>query len=262
MRPAPLQDEAAGTAVVVKNTFLEEVASVVSAGGGLSTAPASCVGVLKRSLAEAASTSLSSPPMEASSNPKTGEADGGESATTASTPTATAGNEWLWPPTPATPTAPVRISLVELMGGAAIGEDEACVGTADGATGAGVAQGPSAPFDSQPTAFGPQAVSAAEQQMLQHYAQHGLMQVPCWEMPAMTGPACWEYTAPPYSAVPSAAADAGVESQIFACVANAPAPKCAPPCAPAPPCAAVELRPASEEAEPPCFDAGEAPARS
>jgi len=104
-RPAPLEDEAE-LAVVVKNTFLE--VSDVAAVEGTRTAPASYVGRVQRLMAEPVGQFKS----EVFPGLPSVESDCGETETTASTPSARS----LWPATPASPGAPVRISLVELMG--------------------------------------------------------------------------------------------------------------------------------------------------
>lgn len=115
VRPAPLGEEEvqAEFAVVVKNTFLEVSGGKVASG--LLTAPASMAGSMRRSLSE-------TPKWQLSRGASPGLTfDGGETETTASSPShesLTTAAAPFWPPTPASPTAPVRISLVELtLGG-------------------------------------------------------------------------------------------------------------------------------------------------
>lgn len=238
--------------VVVKNTFLEEV-SHDSASCGTLTAPASLAGRMRRSVAEAAAgppgSSASAAQRKALPHP-IGESDSGETETTASTPPSSAGLPCLWPATPASPGAPVRISLVELMG------DEGLAAALPAAEVPGLAA---------ETGTAHRMVVAPPS--LVEQLPHGFSQVACWDMPAAE--TAWEFSAPAYSPPPPpgspklpaqfgsqgfvAAPPQEHADRIFACVANAPAPKCAPPCAPAPAAAPVGCH-LGHEASPPGFD--------
>jgi len=249
-RPTPLADEAA---FVVKNTFLEEASTKSAAARGLLTAPASFVGLLKRSMDEGLSDAANLSHCKAMPTTLIVEADRSEIETTASTPSAAETNH-LWPPTPASPHMPVRISLMELMG------------ERDGMDAANAAW--------EEASSAAQALVMGATQMMEQVPQ-GFQQAPYWEMPPMLDDN-WHYTAPchpppPPVAAPDLRAFEGAEVEyrlseespptenrhVYACVANAPAPKCAPPCAPAP--VAAPSRPSAQQVDPPEFDVAEAP---
>eukprot|EP00408_Alexandrium_pacificum_P048979 CAMPEP_0171265150 /NCGR_PEP_ID=MMETSP0790-20130122/57973_1 /TAXON_ID=2925 /ORGANISM="Alexandrium catenella, Strain OF101" /LENGTH=156 /DNA_ID=CAMNT_0011733803 /DNA_START=46 /DNA_END=513 /DNA_ORIENTATION=+ len=131
-RPVPLVSEedqlapdadggVGGFDVIVKNTFLEvsDVAdgaterAAPAVAAGLRTAPASLhrAGVMQHSLAAAAQT-----PRRKTDSREIAEADSASTQTPGSTPPTPSQVACLWPPTPHSPTAPVRLSLVDLTG--------------------------------------------------------------------------------------------------------------------------------------------------
>lgn len=252
-----MKDEAESM-VVVKNTFLEEV-SHGSACNGTLTAPASLAGRMRTSVVAEVSgktSAGSSAVSQRKATPhQTGESDSGDTETTASTPPSSAGLPCLWPATPASPGAPVRISLVELMGDAGLA---AALPTAD-------APGRAADLAAVAAAAPAHRMVVSPPSLVEPPAC-GYSQVGCWD--AVAPETAWEFSAPAYSPPPppeSPKLPAHLEShvsiaappqepagRIFACVANAPAPKCAPPCAPAP-AAAPAVCHSADEASPPGF---------
>lgn len=192
--------------VVVKNTFLEvggapELDATDLLAAGLSTAPASLhrAGAMKVSLAVAAQT-----PRMREAGLDLNEADSASTQTPGSTPP-TPSQVCLWPPTPASPTVPVRLSLVDLTA------FEPCGGMAP--AGGSTSPGLSPPVQGPPGFAEPSAVPP----------------------PPMGSPKL-----PPDVLLPDATAAAhagpgGADGSPFvACVVNARAPLFAPPSGPAP----------------------------
>lgn len=205
-RPPALTDVDVDFAVVVKNTFLEVHGAAESSG--LSSAPAALTGAVKHGLAKVSEQENCALDGAAVNQGKPVEESDVETETTAATPSSseslylwppTPDKQHLWPPTPGSPGARVRISLAELT------DAEVMV----------------APTD---------ATIASYCQLQADYWEHNSL---------------WDFQAPqPLPPPPGSPKlpkhfddcmlDPLPANQIFACLANARMPKCAPPCAPAP----------------------------
>jgi len=208
-RPPALTDVDVDFAVVVKNTFLEVHGAAESSG--LSTAPAALTGAVKHGLAKVSEQDNCALDGAAVNQGKPVEESDVETETTAATPSSseslylwppTPDKQQLWPPTPGSPGARVRISLAELT------DAEVMV----------------APTD---------ATIASYCQLQADYWEHTSV----WDFPTPQ-----PLPPPPGSPkLPEHFDDCMLveplpanNNQIFACLANARMPKCAPPCAPAP----------------------------
>jgi len=224
-RPPALTDVDVDFAVVVKNTFLEVHGAAESSG--LSTAPAALTGAVKHGLAKVSEQDNCALDGAAAVNQgKPVEESDVETETTAATPSSseslylwppTPDKQHLWPPTPGSPGARVRISLAELT------DAEVMVAPTDATIVAGYCQlqadyweHSSSLWDFPTPAHQPLPLPPPGSPKLpKHFAD--------FENNDDCG-ACMMLSDHPLPAA----------NQIFACLANARMPKCAPPCAPAP----------------------------
>mmetsp|Transcript_124506 Transcript_124506/g.346606 ORF Transcript_124506/g.346606 Transcript_124506/m.346606 type:complete len:255 (+) Transcript_124506:101-865(+) len=226
-RPVPLESEEDPVAPwVVKNTFIEVSNVEVSTpqpdapgpeAAGLRTAPASLhrPGTMQVSLAAAARTPRST---EACPEFREAELESSLTSTTAGstppTPAQTPSQACLWPPTPGSPRAPVVLSLVELtsfdLGG------------------------PAQPFpvagpSSQACSFPASGLSPPPLQGPPGFVELSVVPPPPLESPKLPPDVLLPALGQPAGLLPT---DGG--SPVVACVANARAPRFAPPSAPAP----------------------------
>jgi len=248
-RPAPLGVDG-DVDVVVKNTFLEvsldwaslnHDPSLMDYSTGISTAPASFIGAIQRSMAEPAGVphhvgkGLGQPGTALS---QTDVDIGDGSATVASSP------RGLWPSTPATPGAPVQISLVMLTG-----DDEKNAQTmhADAAPFVPALLTCHSAWGQQPQFAGFTEFQPMEFMEFMEFKPEPVLPPPPLGSPKLP-PSVQLLESEP---TPPAVSPEGNQNAFFACFANAPAPRFEPPSAPAP---APMVMDTEACCEPPAFD--------
>lgn len=266
-RPAPLADHEVAV-VVVKNTFLE-VSFAKSAWsqdsqlpvecGGLATAPASLVGAIRRSLSEprhflqtvatlrgspmkmrfgalcATSSDCADTATTVASTPRGLDSSFIKEEEDAATPLGMVGaglegeGALAWPSTPATPGAPVQISLAELTG------DDVDIAAQIVGGGGEASLGEHVPLHFVPMMPGTYPEMLYEPQQLQFdpsWEEAMWHEQYCIGYQTMLPPPLGSPTLPPGMQSLDCEGGASPPELFAACIANARTPRCAPPLAP------------------------------